>query len=138
MVTQNAPAKAGETLYVLSYGLGRTDPAVKTGHPSPDGAVITDLVPNSPRVALGLVPNFANALSSAPRAAFNPAVPNAIPLPITAASLLSQQIGIYRLSFILPIPKDPLIPCDGDIRSNSILLVTTSQGVETIGFCIQQ
>jgi hypothetical protein len=137
VVTRNAPAKTSETLYVLSYGLGRTDPLVETGHPSPDGAVVTDLIPNYPRVALGMVTNFVNALSSAPRTAFNPATP-ATPLPITAASLLADQIGIYRVSFTLPIPKDPIIPCDGDVRSNSILLVTTSQGVEAIGLCVQQ
>ena len=138
VVTRNAPAKAGETVYVLSYGLGRTAPVVETGHPSPDGAVITDLIPNSPRVALGMVTNFVNALSSAPRAAFNPEAPNATPLPITAASLVSNQIGIYKVSFTLPIPKDPIIPCDGDVRSNSLLLVTTSEGVEAIGLCVQQ
>jgi len=46
VVTRNAPAKADETLYVLSYGLGRTDPVVETGHPSPEGALMTDLIPN--------------------------------------------------------------------------------------------
>ena len=138
VVTRNAPAKAGETLSVLSYGLGRTDPVVQTGHPSPDGAAITDLIPHSPRVALGMVPNFVNALSSAPRAALNPEAPDATPLPITSASLVPHQIGIYQVSFVLPVPKDPIIPCGGDIRSNSLLLVTTSQGVEGIGFCLQQ
>ena len=138
VVTRNAPAKAGETLYVLAYGLGRTDPAVETGHPSPDGAMITDLIPNSPRVALRMVTNFLNAVSSTPRSAFNPETANATPLTITAASLLSDQIGIYKVSFSLTIPKDPIIPCDSDVRSNSILLVTTSQGVETIGLCVQQ
>jgi hypothetical protein len=138
VVTRNAPAKDGrETVYVLCYGVGRTGRMVETGHPSPDGAVVTDLIPNYPRVALGMVTNFVNALSSAPRTAFNPES-NATPLPITAASLLSDQIGIYRVSFTLPIPKDPIIPCDGDVRSNSLLLVTTSQGVEAIGLCVQQ
>jgi hypothetical protein len=137
VVTRNAPAKYGETVYVLSYCLGRTDPVVETGHPSPDGAVITDLIPNFPRLALGMVTNFVNALSSAPRAAFNPEA-NATPLPITAASLLSNQIGIYKVSFTLSIPEDPIIPCDDDVRSNSLLLVTTSQGVEAIGLCVQK
>ena len=137
-VTQNAPAQAGETLNVLLYGLGRTDPMVQTGRPSPDGAVITDLIPNFPRVTLGIVTNFVNALSSAPPTAFNPETANAIPFPITSASLLSDQIGIYKLSFTLPGLKDPVIPCGGDRRSNSILFVTTSQHVEAIGLCVQQ
>ena len=85
-----------------------------------------------------MVTNFVNALSSAPRVAFNPETSNATPLPITAASLLSGQIGIYKVSFTLPVPKDPIIPCGGDVRSNSLLFVTTSQGVEAIGLCVQQ
>ena len=137
VVTRDAPATAGENLYVLSYGLGRTDPGVKSGHASPDAAMITDPIPNSPRVTLGIVTNFLNALSSAPRAAFNSKAADATPVPITAASLVADQIGVYKVSFTLPIPNAPIIPCDGDVRSNSLLQVTTSLGVEAAGLCIQ-
>lgn len=85
-----------------------------------------------------MVANFVNALSSAPRVAFNPGTSSATPLPITAASLLSGQIGIYKGSFTLPVPLDQLIPCGGDVKSNSLLFVTTSQGVEGLGLCVQQ
>jgi hypothetical protein len=138
LATRDAAAHAGETLSVLLYGLGRTDPMVQTGRPSPDGAVITDLIPNSPRVTLGVVTNFVNALSSAPRTAFNSETANATPLPITAASLLLDQIGIYKVSFTLPGLQNPIIPCGGDRRSNSLLFVSTSEGVEAIGLCVQQ
>ena len=137
-VTRNAPANAGETLYVLSYGLGRTDPMVATGRPSPDGAMITDPIPNSPRVTIGMVTNFLNTLSSGPRTTIDPEAANATPVPITAASLLSGQIGIYKVSFTLPMPKDPIIPCDSNVKSNALVLVTTSQGSEAIGLCLQQ
>ena len=137
-VTPNAPAKADESLYVLAYGLGRTDPMVATGHPSPDGAKITDPIPNFPRLTLGIVMDFVNALSSAPRIAFNPEIASATPVPIIDASLLSNQIGIYKVSFTLPTRTAPIIACDGDVKSNSILLVATSQGVEAIGLCVQQ
>jgi hypothetical protein len=137
-VTRDAAAQAGETLYVLLYGLGRTDPMVQTGRPSPDGAVMTDLIPNSPRVTVGLVTNFVNALSSAPQTAFNSETANATPLPITAASLLLDQIGIYKVSFTLPRLQDQVISCRGDRRSNSLLFVATSEGVEAIGLCVQQ
>ena len=40
VVTRDAPARVNETLYALFYGLGRTDPLVKTGQPSPEGAVL--------------------------------------------------------------------------------------------------
>ena len=138
MVAADAPAKACETLYVLSYGLGRTDPKVESGRPSPEGTTTTDPIPNSPRVTLGIVTNSLNMLSSAPRTPFNPTASNATPIPITSASLLPGQIGIYKLSFTMPAAKDPIIPCDGDVRSNSLLLVSTSQGVEAIGMCVQQ
>lgn len=138
LVTPDAPAKAGETLYVLLYGLGRTNPMVQTGRPSPDGAVITELTPNSPRVTLRIVTNFVNALSSAPLTAFTPETANATPLPVAAASLLSDQIGIYKVSFTLPGVQDPIIPCGGDGKSNTLLFVTTSQRVESIGLCVQQ
>jgi hypothetical protein len=137
LVTLDAPAQAGETLYVLLYGLGRTYPMVQTGQPSPGGAVITDLIPKFPRVTLGILTNFVNALSSAPRTPFNPGTANATPLPTTAASLLSDQIGIYKVSFTLPNLKEPFIPCGGDVRSNSLMFVTTSQGVEAIGLCVR-
>ncbi len=138
VVTRSAPARAGENLYVLSYGLGRTDPLVESGRPSPDGALITDLIPNSPRVTLRLETNFLNALNSTPRAPFNSQVANSTPVPITTASLLSQQIGIYQVSFTLPVPKDTVIPCGSDVKSNSVLQVITSQGAEAIGLCVQQ
>ena len=137
VVTRDAPAQAGETLSVRLYGLGRTNPIVQTGRPSPDGAAITDLVPGTPRVALGMVTNFVNAPSSAPRTAFSPETANATALPITTATLLPGQIGIYQVSFTLPVPKDAIVPCGGDVRSNSLLFVTTSQGVEAIGLCVQ-
>ncbi|HTS31053.1 MAG TPA: hypothetical protein VMH81_34515 [Bryobacteraceae bacterium] len=138
MVTPAAPAKSGETLFLLSYGLGRTDPMVPTGHASPEGVALSDLLPNHPRVTLGIAMNFVNALSSAPRTGFNSQADNAIPVPITSASLVAGQVGTYKVSFSVPAPTDSIIPCGGDVKSNSLLLVTTSQGVEGIGLCLQQ
>ena len=89
----------GETLDVFFYRLGRTDPPVRTGHPSPERALVTNPLPNAPRATLAIVPNFLNALSSAPRTAFSPEVNNAIPLPLTAALLVADQIGVYKVSF---------------------------------------
>ena len=137
-VTRDAPAKADESLYVLSYGLGRTHPTVASGHASPEGATVTDPIPNIPRVTLGIVTNFANVPSSTPRTVFNPETSNATALPITGASLFPGQVGIYKVSFTLPAGKDSIIPCDGEVRTNSLLLITTSQGVEIVGMCVQQ
>jgi len=138
VVTQQAPAAIGETLYVLFYGLGRTDPAVATGKASPAEAAITDLIPNLPRVTLGIFTNFVNALSSARRIPFNPETSRASFVPIGSASLLAGQIGTYKLSFTIPAANEAIIPCGGEVRSNSIVLATTSQGVEGISLCVQQ
>jgi hypothetical protein len=138
VVTQQAPAAAGETIYVLLYGLGRTDPNVATGQASSAGVAITDPVPNFRRLTLGIVTHFVNSLSSTPRTTFNPDTANASFVPVTSASLLSGQIGIYQVSFTIPAVTESNIPCIGAVRSNSILLVTTSQGVESIALCVQR
>jgi hypothetical protein len=136
VVSPNAPAQVGEVLYVLAYGLGKPNPAVATGQASPEGATVTDLIPGYPRVTLGMVTNFVNVVSSGPRTSFNPQAANAARADITSASLLPGQTGIYQLSFVVPVPKDSVIPCGDEVRSNSLLLVTTSQGVEGIGLCV--
>ena len=136
-VTSDTPAQIGETLFMLFYGLGRTDPPVPTGQPSPEGVAATDPIPNRPRLTLGMEANFLNALSSTPRAMLNPETANTTPVPITSALLMPGQIGIYKVSFTIPAPDAPVTPCGNEVRSNSLLLATTSQGVESIGLCIQ-
>jgi hypothetical protein len=138
VVTEQAPATVGETLHVLFYGLGRTDPLVTTGQASPAGAAITDLIPNVPRVSLGIATNFLNSLSSAPRTSFIPETVGESLVPITSASLVAGQIGICQVSFTIPPVKDAIIPCSAEVKSNSRLIATTSQGAEGIGLCVQQ
>lgn len=138
VVTQQAPAKVGETVYVLYYGLGKTAPAVPTGQTSPAGASTTDIIPNYPRLTVEIEPNFLNALSSLPRSTFNPETANAPLVPIASAALLPGQVGIYQVNFTIPAPKDSIYPCGGEVRSNTLLLAATSQGVEGMGLCVQQ
>lgn len=138
VVTRAAPASIGETLYVLYYGLGRTDPPVPAGQASPAGVSVTEPIPGRPRVTIGIETNFLNALSSGPRALLNPEMANTTAAPITSAVLMPGQIGIYQVSFTIPAPSDPVTPCGGDVLSNTLLLAATSQGVESIGFCVQQ
>ena len=89
-------------------------------------------------MSLGIVTNFLNVLSSAPRPWFNPDTAGASFVPITSASLVAGQIGIYQVSFTIPPVKDAIIPCSADVKSNSLLIATTSQGAEGIGLCVQQ
>jgi len=137
VVTQDKPANVGETLFLLFYGLGRTDPAVPTGTPSPAGVAATDPIQDHPRVTLGIEPNFLNAVSSSPRAIVNTSKAYAMPVTITSRSLQSGQIGVYQVSFTVPAPSLPLLPCGNGVRSNSLLYATTSQGVESMALCIQ-
>jgi hypothetical protein len=123
-----APASAGETVYVLYYGLGRTDLAVPIGQLSHAGVSATELTTDHPRLTLGIEAKFLNALSSRPRLLFNPEMAKTTPVPITSAVLVPGQIGIYQVSFTIPAPSDALIPCGGEVRSTSLLLASTSQG----------
>ena len=63
---EKAPAKAGETILVYAYGLGKTTATVATGVLSPPDAVLTDFV-GHPRVWAEFQKDFLNALSSTPR-----------------------------------------------------------------------
>jgi hypothetical protein len=89
-------------------------------------------------VTLGIEPNFLNAVSSSPRATINTRTAYANPVTITSSSLQSGQIGVYQVSFTVPAPNVPLLPCINGVRSNSLLFATTSQGVESMAICIHQ
>ena len=137
LVTPTAPAHPGETLFLLYYGLGRTDQAVPTGQVAPSGAGITELIPDHPRVTLGIETNFLNALSSSPRLPANPDTANATSVPVVSGFLQPGQVGIYQVNFTIPTVQGSIMDCGGEVRSNSILLATTSQGVEAVALCVE-
>ena len=135
-VDEKSPAGPGETVKVYAYGLGTTDPQVPSGVESPSGAAVTDLL-GSPRVTAPFQLNFLNALSSGPRlqnVGFSADTPV---LPVTPAALAPGQIGAYQLNVSLPLSLSSYFLCGGEVHTNAILTIRTSQGSEGISLCVQ-
>src|SRR5262249_2956734 len=130
-----SPAKPGEAVTVHLYGLGKTIPAAATGATSPSNTGLTDLL-DHPRVQAALLKDFGNALSSTPRS-FRSQDPGAIMADNVAGSLLPGQIGVYQLSISIPQSASPSLACGGEIHTNTVLIVSTSQGSESTAFCIK-
>jgi hypothetical protein len=134
-VNAGSPASGSETITVRVYGLGQTSPAATTGAAAQPGYVLTD-VSGSPRVRASLTP-FVNATASAPRQGDSPGLEETPPT-LTAGGLEGGSVGVYQLSVALPKGLSPVVPCGGSVRSNYVLNVITSQGVELIPLCIGQ
>ena len=132
----NSPATWGETLKVYVYGLGVTAPKVQTGVASPSGAAVTDLFGN-PRVLVPFQLNFLNTISYGPRGPVTNLTNDTTLLAVASAELVPGQIGVYQVSVVLPPAPADSYPCGGDVRSNTLLTIRTSQGTEGIGLCVQ-
>jgi hypothetical protein len=135
IVDEQAPAKAGEAVAVYLYGLAQTSPPAQTGQGSPVGAAVTDLLGHT-RVAAWFQKDFLNASSSSPRAYTSSS--DAVPATITSAGLFRGQVGIYQVNLTLPDVVSSTFPCGGDVHSNAILSISTSQGSEGIAICTAQ
>lgn len=131
-VTASAPANRGEVIRVFLYGLGQTSPPSATGPTGEPGRFITDVL-GQPRARVTLT-QLANALSSD----LHPSVSSGheIPAVVTEGVLAVGQTGVYALSFRVPDSIQPPVACGGEIRSNYLLTVTTSQGASGIPVCI--
>jgi uncharacterized protein (TIGR03437 family) len=134
-VNAGSPTSSNETITVRVYGLGQTSPAATTGAAAQPGYVLTDVL-GSPRVRASLTP-FVNAIASASWQGSSPVL-DETPATITAGGLEGGSVGIYQLSVALPKGLSPVVPCGGSVRSNYVLNVITSQGVELIPMCIGQ
>ena len=132
-VNAGTPAARAETIRVPLYGLGQTSPAATTGDAAQPGHVVTDVM-GTPRVRVSFLP-FGNALASAPRHAYLPDA-NEVPGVIAGATLRGGDVGIYELATTVPESLSPPLVCGGSIRSNYILNVITSQGVEIVPICV--
>jgi hypothetical protein len=102
------------------------------------GAAVTDFLGHS-RVAAWFQKDVYNALSSSPRAYPYPgSSPDSVPALITSAGLFRGQFGVYQVNITLPDVLSAILPCGGDVHSNSILSIATSQGSEQIAMCVAQ
>lgn len=131
----NAPAKPGETVVVYAYGLGTTIANTVAGAAPTSAAPVTDLL-GAPRLAAALLKDLLNASSSSPRVFADSRTLGDV-IPIAYAGLMPGGVGVYQVNITLP--QDPTsYSCGGNVRSNSVLNVTSLQGTESIALCIQE
>jgi len=101
LVTASTPAQPGEVVVIYAYGLGQSNPAVPTGHPTPTPApVVTDHI----FLRFDFSPNAGPKFPSA-----NPLQPP-VNLP-EFAGLTPGEVGLYQINVKLPATFPAVQPC---------------------------
>lgn len=130
-VTASHPAKVGEQLVMYAFGLGRTEPLVKTGERTlppapffPEGVfrLHFDFTPNAP-------PSFP----------FSRIFGLSSPTPVYAG-LVAGFVGLYQVNFVVPPPPSaaPFVACDFfDIQSNLTVMLAGVLSFDGAGICVQ-
>lgn len=110
------PAAAGEELVMYAFGLGLTDPSVKTGQKTPASGVSFD--PTKPLDDYGIKLYFdfrPNAPPSRPPAM----APNSALVSANNIGLVAGFVGLYQVNFTVPPVPAGTPPCNhDDIQSN--------------------
>lgn len=130
-VSETDPAQRGETITIYAYGLGITSPRVPTGTASPAGTALLDAVMRQIKVSFVVLLNAAPALPRYPL----PGDSNEADT-TTFAGLAPGQVGLYQINVRVPVDLPVPIPCGGQTRSNTLVKVSTSQGVENVALCV--
>jgi len=132
-VSTSDPARRGDTVIVYAYGLGKPPASVRTG----DATHIVAPLESQSRRVMASFNNFVNTPSSLPRSTYVAPAPAS---PITFAGLAYGEVGLYQVNVPVPTTFKPAVPCgafNGFVVSNATLFISTSQGVEPIGICVQ-
>jgi len=133
-VSESDPARRGETIIVYAFGLGQTSPRVPNGA-APSGAIFKDFA-GHPRVRARFLSYLSTELTAIPRA-FSQEDADDPGSPIAFAGLTPGQVGLYQLNIPVPQTLQPQAPCSKVVLGNMALHITTSQGTESIAFCLQ-
>jgi uncharacterized protein (TIGR03437 family) len=126
-VTASSPAKVGEQVVLYAFGLGQTQPRVKTGEATPNPP------PQFPANTFGLIFNFApNAAPSVPN-------PRGTVTPPVYAGLVVGFAGLYQINFIVPPAPStaPYAACSGSVRSNLTVTLLGPFSSDGAGICVQ-
>ncbi len=118
LVTEESPAKAGETVVVYAFGLGRTTPAVATGvaTPTPAPGLLETVV----------IVDFDFRIDAAPSHPFGR--DSTVP---TFVGLTPGQVGLYQINVRIPDIVPPVAPCS--IRLGIVSNLTINVGSSTFG-----
>jgi len=133
-VDSNHPATAGEELVTYVFGLGLTDPSVKTGQSSPASAFRFD--PNLALTQSGIGLFFD----------FRPNAPPSRPSPYVAPILVAANyiglvpgfVGLYQVNFTIPPVPAGAPPCSADnLYANLIVNLVGAWSFDGGGICVK-
>jgi uncharacterized protein (TIGR03437 family) len=126
-------AKVGEELVMYAFGLGQTNPLVKSGTVTPSPA------PQLPTSQFGLNFNYTpNAAPSVPNLPGTPWFDYTPPSPVYVA-LVSGFVGLYQVNFVVPPAPavTPYVPCSGSVNWNLMVTLFTANSFDGAGICVQ-
>jgi uncharacterized protein (TIGR03437 family) len=136
LVTRTSPGTPGEVIVIYAYGLGKTNPAVPTGQPTPAPAPVAA---NPVYVQFDFTPN------AGPKYPFQliASTPPAATLP-EFAGLTPGEVGLYQVNVRLPETFPAVPSCAGSpsglptINSNLTIDITDGNGsIDAAPICVQ-
>jgi len=137
LVSLSNSARPGETLVMYAFGLGRTDPPVKSGEATPSpGAPIVDV--NRFTVS------FDYSRNALPVRPVNSGLPPSPWFDVSAfvqrplyAGLVAGFAGLYQINFRLPDTKPPATcASSAGISSNLTVTVSSRWSFDGVGICL--
>jgi hypothetical protein len=135
-ISQQAPARPGETITVYLWGMGVTSPAVPAGQASPSGAILRQ-APGTPALRARFVDGPLVSLVARP-AFYSPEDAASAGSPIEFVGLTPGQVGLYQLNVRIPVSLTASNVCEGPIVANTILRITTLYaGTAEVGLCLK-
>ncbi|HKW98370.1 MAG TPA: hypothetical protein VJN43_11610 [Bryobacteraceae bacterium] len=135
LVKGNKPARRGETIVIYAVGLGTTNPAVKTGEPSP---------PQSPTYELS-IPLSVSFRVTVPPTPLAPVVWSPLTHVVLPSfiGLVPGFVGLYQINFVVPTdtPQN-LMRCAGEWDVNARIAIGAggfgpTDGQTSVDICVQ-
>ena len=132
-VDANHPTRAGEELVMYAFGLGQTNPLVKSGTATPNPP--PPLVGSQFGLNFNYTPNAAPSLPvqlGTPWFQFTPPSPAYV-------GLSPGFVGLYQTNFIVPLAPviAPLAACGGSILSNLTVTLYTTNSSDGASICVE-
>jgi hypothetical protein len=127
-------ATAGEELVAYAFGLGLTDPSVKTGQKTPASGVSFD--PTKPLDDYG-IKLYLDFRPNAPPSRPPVMAPNSALVAAKYIGLVGGSVGLYQVNFTVPPVPAGTPPCNhGDIQSNLTVNLVGTWSFDGGGICV--